>query len=227
MERQRIDDEHIVARYLAGQLDEAEAAAFEKHYENDRDVVREIERTLRMKEGLAVLNERGQLDALMRPRTAWKPALALAAGLAMVVVGVLLWVGQATVGPIAGTIAALGERNGQPLQVVSTYVLARTRGTPPTMAVALPKDGGALELRMIPSSRARSGDFRVTIAQLDAADAAAPLGETRAGQSSEDGFVTAYLDSSKLARGRYRVELLPERPETAGAPADRFILELH
>src|SRR4029453_3357903 len=65
MERQRIDDEHIVARYLAGQLDEAEAAAFEKHYENDRDVVREIERTLRMKEGLAVLNERGELDALM------------------------------------------------------------------------------------------------------------------------------------------------------------------
>jgi hypothetical protein len=226
MERQRIDDEHIVARYLAGQLDDPEVAAFEKHYADHPDVVREIERTLRLKEGLAVLKERGELDALLRPRPAWKPALALAAGLAMLVVGVLLWVGQATVGPIAGTIAALGERNGQPLQVVSTYVLARTRGAAPTIAVALPKDGGALELRMIPSSRAKSSDFRVTIAQLDAADAAAPLAETRASQSSEDGFVTAYLDSSRLSRGRYRIELAPERPEPLGAPADRFILEL-
>jgi hypothetical protein len=227
MDRHSIDENQTVARYLAGQLNSAETAAFEKYYAQHPEVVRDIEHTLRLKEGLAILSERGELDALLKQRRpVWQPALALAAGLAVLVVGVLLWVSQAAVGPIGATIAALGERDGQPLRVASTYVLARTRGPTTDMTIELPREGGALELRMIPSSRPTNGAFRVTLAQLDAANATAPLGTVSATVSSDDGFVTAYLDSGKLGRGRYVVELLPERPESPGTPADRFILDV-
>jgi hypothetical protein len=227
MERQRIDDEHIVARYLAGQLTDGDAAEFEAHYAQDPAVVRDIERTLRLKEGLAILSERGELDSLLRARRPmWQPALALAAGLAVLVVGVLLWVGGTTVRPIGSTLTALAKHEGSPLRVASTYVLARTRGASADVPVTLPKDPAAIELRMIPSARPKSGGFHIVLSQLDAANATAPLGDTNAVASSDDGFVTAYLDSTKLVRGRYVIELQPEHPDAPGSPADRFILDL-
>lgn len=228
MERQRIEDEHIVARYLAGQLTEPEAAEFEAHYAQDPAVVRDLERTLRLKEGLAILSERGELEALLRAprRPAWQPALALAAGLAVLVLGVLLWIGGSTVRPIGSTLTALAKHEGAPLHVASTYVLARTRGASSDVQVTLPEDASAIELRMIPSARPKSGGFHIVLSQLDAADATAPLGDTTAVASSDDGFVTAYIDSTKLVRGRYLIELQPEHAEAPGSPADRFILDV-
>jgi hypothetical protein len=227
MERQRIDDEHIVARYLAGQLSEADATEFEAHYAQDPAVVRDIERTLRLKEGLAILSERGQLDALLRTRRPmWQPALALAAGLAVLVVGVLLWAGGTTLRPIGSTLTALAKHEGSPLRVANTYVLARTRSASTDIPIALPRDASAIELRMIPSARPKSGGFRIVLSQIDAANATAPLGDTNAVASSDDGFVTVYLDSTKLVRGRYVIELQPEHPEGPGTPADRFILDV-
>lgn len=228
MERQRIDDEHIVARYLAGQLTDAEATEFEAHYAQDPAVVRDIERTLRLKEGLAILSERGELNSLLRARRpVWQPALALAAALAVLVVGVLLWAGGTTLRPIAGTLTALAKHEGSALRVANTYVLARTRGASTDIPVALPKDPAAIELRMIPSTRPKSGGFHIVLSQLDAANATAPLGDTTAVASSDDGFVTAYLDSTKLTRGRYVIELQPEHPDAPGSPADRFILDVN
>src|ERR1041384_4593660 len=179
MERQRIDDEHIVARYLAGQLTDGDAAEFEAHYAQDPAVVRDIERTLRLKEGLAILSERGELDSLLRARRPmWQPALALAAGLAVLVVGVLLWVGGTTVSPIGSTLMALAKHEGSPLRVANTYVLARTRGASSDVRVTLPKEAAAIELRMIPSARPKSGGFHIVLSQLDAANVTAPLGDT-------------------------------------------------
>ena len=90
MDRHTIDQQHIIARYLAGQLSTAESAAFEAHYTSHPEVVREIERTLRLKEGLAVLRDRGELDALLQQRNYWRPAMGLAAGIAVLVIGVWL-----------------------------------------------------------------------------------------------------------------------------------------
>ncbi len=50
MDRKQIDDEHIVARYLADQLTPAEAEAFEAYYTQHPRMVREIEYALRLKE---------------------------------------------------------------------------------------------------------------------------------------------------------------------------------
>src|SRR4051812_47740139 len=112
MERQRIDDEHLIARYLAGQLTARDAEDFEAHYAQDPDTVREIERVLRLKEGLAILRERGELDELLRARPAyqrWQPALGLAAGLLVVIVGLWFWVGRTTASPIGATLADISS----------------------------------------------------------------------------------------------------------------------
>jgi hypothetical protein len=225
MDRHTIDQQHIIARYLAGQLDAAESAAFEAHYAQDPEIVREIERTLRLKEGLAVLEESGELDALLHRRSYWRPAMGLAAGIAALVVGVWLWIGQMTVAPIVATVAALTDTQGKPLHVAHTYVLVRTRGPAPVIEIPLPQQRSAIELQMCPSSAPEGGRFRVVLEQLDAADAVAPVAETRATTNPADGFVRAYLDSARLSRGRYAIELQPEGA-AAGTPADRFVVEV-
>src|SRR6476659_833752 len=120
MDRHTIDQQHIIARYLAGQLTDAESAAFEAHYTEHPEVVRDIEHTLRLKEGLAVLRDRGELDGLLYRRNYWRPAMGLAAGIAVLVVGVWLWIGQTTVAPIVATVAMLVDPQGKPLHVAST-----------------------------------------------------------------------------------------------------------
>ena len=226
MERRTIEDQHIVARYLAGQLDPADSTAFEAHFAQDPDTVRDIERTLRFKEGLAVLEERGELDALVRKRHYWQPGLGLAAGIAVLIVGAWLWLGQTTVAPIVGTMASLTDTHGEPLHVASAHMLVRTRGPGGITEIPLPAERSAIELQMIPSLRTDEQRFRVVLGQLDAANVVAPIAEARAIASSADGFVTAWLDSGKLSRGRYVIELVPQRGVAPGTPADRFILEL-
>jgi hypothetical protein len=226
MDRHIIDNQHLIERYLAGQLDAAQSAEFEAYYARHPEVVRDIERLLRLKEGLAVLEERGELDAIVRRRDYWRPALGLAAGIAVLVVGVWLWIGHTTIAPVVSTIAALTDQSGEPLHVASTHMLVKIRGPAVVVGIQLPTKRSAIELQMIPSSRPDSGGFRVLLGQLDAADAIAPLGETRALANSADGFVTAYLDSAQLSRGRYAIELQPERPAEPGAPSDRFVIEV-
>lgn len=224
MDRQTIDREHIVARYLAGQLDAAESAAFEAHYAENPDTVRDMERMLRLKEGLAVLRDRGELNALLHRRDYWRPLAALAAALGALAVGVWLWSGHTGVSPIAGTIAALHDDSGRPLHVATTQVLVRMRGAASEVRIPLPAERGAIELRMIPS--ARTGNFHVRLERLTDGNTATPIAETRATASSDDGFVTAYLDSAQVTRGRYLVELVPGRNAPPGAPTDRFVVEL-
>lgn len=227
MDRQTLENQHLVARYVAGQLDEAESAAFEAHYAQDADTVHDIERMLRFKEGLAVLQDRGELDALVRGRNYWRPGLGIAAGIAALAIGAWVWMGQAhTVSPIVSTIAALNEGHAQPLRVASTHMLVRTRSMSSVIRVPLPAEPSAIELRIFPSSRPANGDFRVLLGQLDAANAVAPVAETRAVASTADGFVTAWLDSAKLSRGRYAIDLVPAAGAAPEEPLDRFIIDV-
>jgi hypothetical protein len=230
MDRHRIEDEHIVERYLAGQLNVREAEEFEAHYANDPDTVRQIERVLRLKEGLAVLRERGELDALLRERSYaayWKPALALAAGIAVLMVGVWLWIGYSTMSPIAATLAELTDSQGQQLHTASTHVLVKMRGPAAILDIPLPAERSAIELRMIPSARPSNGAFRVQLAKIDPQqnNRVVPVGETRAHAGAEDGVVVAYLDSAKLSPGEIQVQLSPT--ESGAGSTDVFVVRLH
>jgi hypothetical protein len=62
MDRNYIDEQHVIARYLADQLTEPERDAFESYMDQDPDVIRDMEATARFKVALAILRERGLLD---------------------------------------------------------------------------------------------------------------------------------------------------------------------
>src|SRR5690349_11516867 len=114
MDRKQIEDEHIIARYLADQLSPAEAEAFEAYYTQHPSMVREIEYTLRLKEGLATLRDRQQLDGLLKARRwRWALPLSIAAAMAGAALGTWTWYGSTSAAPIAaGSLEALME-NGQ------------------------------------------------------------------------------------------------------------------
>jgi hypothetical protein len=228
MERQRIDDEHLIARYLAGQLDARDAEEFEAHYAQDPETVREIERVLRMKEGLAILRERGELEELLRERPVyqrWQPALGLAAGLLVVIVGLWFWVGHTTSSPIGATIADISANPAHLLPTASSHVLVKMRGPAATLEIPLPAQRSAIELRMIPSARPNNGKFRVDLYKIDPTDKRAiPVGETHTQASAEDGVVSAFLDSAQLNPGHIMVELSPEG--SGPGNADVFLIQL-
>src|SRR5688572_30590247 len=68
MDRQFIDDHHVVARYLADQLSESERAEFEACFLEHPEIVKEMETVARMKVGLMQLQASGELDRLTREK---------------------------------------------------------------------------------------------------------------------------------------------------------------
>ena len=78
MDTNHIADRQVIERYLAGQLSDAEADAFERDLEAHPALARDVEQVARMKTGFAVLQRRGELAKLLaqpvaprQRRTAW------------------------------------------------------------------------------------------------------------------------------------------------------------
>ena len=226
MERLRIDKEHIVARYLADQLDAADREAFETHYTDNPEMVREIERTLRLKEGLAVLQERGELDSLMRTRRRWNLPLALAAAALLAAAGIWLWMAPHTPAPLAGELIALADSSGHAPEVRATYLLARARGASPALEIPLPSQRSAIELRMIPSARGTITGHEVALSRLEPEKPPVRVGRIHGLKTGDDGLVKAYLDTGPLRPGRYLIELSPEQPDISDRFTDRFVIDL-
>ncbi|MBX5462393.1 MAG: hypothetical protein IRZ28_15045 [Steroidobacteraceae bacterium] len=225
MDRQRIENEHIVARYLAGALNDADAAAFEDYYLRHPEVVDDIEATLRLREGLAVLQERGELDRLMRAPSRWVLSAAIAAALAVLAFGGWLWANRTTAPPVlASAVWDLTSETGGPPAVASTHILARMRGAGP-VELPLPKRG-ALELRMMPSTRAPEASFRVQLARLGEGNERTDLGQAQALPDPQDGLLTAYVDAARLQAGRYEIELILEASDEDSTATDRFVIDL-
>jgi len=124
------------------------------------------------------------------------------------------------------SLEQLAESDGHGVSVASTLVLARTRGPAPVVEVALPTERGAIELRMLASLRATNERYRVTVQRLDSAKETRLVGSASGLPASDDGFVTAYLDTGPLQPGSYAIELVPERSNSPGAPSDRFVISL-
>ena len=100
-----IDDPTRASRYLADQLTDAECAEYEARFVEDPDAVAELEATARLKIGLQRLRSNGELSELIAGTAAPQPnrtwMLAMAAGIAAVVIGVSLWFPRT--GPIVGS----------------------------------------------------------------------------------------------------------------------------
>ncbi len=226
MDRKQIEAEHIVARYLADQLTPAEAEAFEAYYTGHPGMVREIEYALRLKEGLATLRDRQQLDALMRARRwRWALPLSIAAAVAMALIGAWAWFGSPATVPVASRLEELVAESKLPIPLGGKYLLVRMRGADAAPQIPIPAARSALELQMLPTAGAAGAPYSVSLVRLGTSGDSDLVGEADELSPGADGLVTAWVDSARLAPGRYAVELIPQRADAA-TPADRFVIEL-
>jgi hypothetical protein len=226
MDHNQIEDEHIVARYLADQLTPAEADAFESYYTRHPSMVREIEYALRLKEGLATLRDHQQLDGLMRASSRrWAVPLSIAAATAIAIVGAWTWHGSAQKVPVASSVEGLLPGASSPLPLAGKYLLVRVRGADGTLQIPLPPERSAVELQMLPTAGASGAPYRVDLLQLEDSKNLRRIGELEKLSPGPDGLVTAVLDSAHLRAGRYALELTSMRPDGA-MPPDRFVIEL-
>jgi hypothetical protein len=227
MDRRQIDSEHIVARYLADQLSPPEAEAFEAYYTQHPGIVREIEYALRLKEGLATLRDRQELDALIHaPRaTRWGTTLSVAAVLIAALIGGWTWLGSRSPPPsLAPTLDELVAESKQAMPLGGKYLLVRTRGAAAALQIPIPAQRSALELQMLPSAGAEGAPYTLSLSRLEDGKTT-PIDEATGLTVGPDGLVTTWVDSGALKPGHHTLSLNPAASGTA-MPADRFVIEL-
>lgn len=219
-------------RYLAGLASDSEAELIEQQVARQPELIREFESRLRLREGLAVLRDRGELKPLLRARAAaMRIAVSIAASLLLLSLGVWLVYLITHSRPavlLAHSLDELeqGRTRASALPLGERYVLARARGGDDVVVVVLPPAAAALELAAVPSFSPPAGRFDVSLlaekdgAFVKIADAArVPL--------DTSGYAAVFIDSGALTPGTYEL-LVRSSDAKSGSDLgeDRFILRL-
>jgi hypothetical protein len=216
-------DPLVLNRYLADQLSDVEREEFERRMVESPDVLQEVEAVARLKVGLFTLRRSGDLDAVIaaqrrRPQANW---YALAATIAAVAIGIVIWRGESpSVSPVlASTLAGLVDDGGLALPLVGRHAVLSTRADGDYDAIIeAPRTAGALELRVLPDTTAGGADarYRVRLTRVLEDGSPEPVAEVGALPAQEDGFVTLYASSEQLTPGRYRLSIANEAAGAAG-----------
>jgi hypothetical protein len=193
-------DADEIRDYVVGRLSERERLVFQDRVARDPTLARELEHSLRLREGLRqlkgqgyfVLHDGGRLATARLAR--WLP-LAAAAVVAAVCVGAW-WELRAP----ASVLTASGE--GSP-SAQWTFVSTRGDDVP---RLELPA-GGLIEFRIAPETAA-AGTYRVTLTRAQA-PAANTLGSIE-GRIGADHYVHAYTSAAQLRPGDYRLQIVTE-----------------
>jgi hypothetical protein len=213
--------------YIVGRLSNDESHAFEDRLVNDPALVRDLEQSLRLREGLQRLREQSYFrKAASRSMSfrIWLPALVAAAGAGVALfLGVYrgTWVHRST-GPSPVLMASLEARVAgvEPLIAAHfTFVSVRGSSTPD---LDLPS-AGLIEFRAAPVSRVGVPRYRVTLLRRNQENAL-ELGTVAGVALSTDGYVHGYADATRLEPGSYVLRIEPD----AGVPgpADSFPFNL-
>lgn len=175
MDANLISDRQVIERYLAGQLTDAEADAFERELEAHPELAREVEQIARMKTGFAVLERRGELAKLLaQPAAPPKRRLAWVATAATVVlaVGILVFRQGEAPAPatlLASSLHALSSHSDSPIPLRASKLLARARGTGFDAELASTgKSPGAADLELVTGGAAGT-HYAVDLLAVDSA----------------------------------------------------------
>ncbi|HMN44562.1 MAG TPA: hypothetical protein PKE27_08320 [Povalibacter sp.] len=230
MNRQYIDDHHLVARYLADQLPDTEREAFEAYYLEHPEIVQEMEAAARFKVGLAQLRESGELESLLKP-TPWfrqKQYQALAAGLAVIAVGLFVFFGRGPASQPALVASATGlvDRLRDPLPVVATAPIMRMRSTAADAELRLSAADQVFALRVLPEVEATPPRYRITLSSIGTDESLRGVGEIGALVPDAEGFVPVYVNSTKLAPGRYQLTLSGDTGTSAANDSSTFLIRV-
>jgi hypothetical protein len=192
-------DADEIRDYLVGRLSERERLVFQDRVARDPTLARELEHSLRLREGLRQLKGQGYFvmrDSERRSGAAvrlarWLP-LAAAALVAVVCVGAW-WELKAP----ESMLTASGE--GSP-SAQWTFISTRGDEVP---RLELPA-GGLIEFRIAPETAA-AGTYRVTLMRRQA-PAVSSLG-TIEGRIGSDHYLHAYTSAARLSPGDYRLRI--------------------
>jgi hypothetical protein len=210
-----------VQNYLGERLSEAERDAFEEQLVTDPGLVRELETTLRLREGLAMLRDRKQL-VTRRPRRVRIATVAAACG--GILLASMLYIGlrSAQLAPpvMAASLNALESAAKVPLAVAKRYVFTTARAASPPPIFDLPT-GGALELQALTSSTDPASSFHLRLERRENQKTLV-VGSLKRLVPDADGFVAAYVDASALRPGDYLLVVEPEAENTLGAEQFAF-----
>jgi hypothetical protein len=221
-------DYQTMQDYIVGRLSNDESHAFEDRLVNDPGLVRELEESIRLREGLQRLREQSYFrKAASRSMSfrIWLPALVAAAGAGVAVfLGVYrgTWVHRST-GPSPVLMASLESRVAgvEPLIAAHfTFISVRGSSTPD---LDLPS-AGLIEFRAAPMSRAGVPRYRLTLLRQNQGNALEPLGTVAGVALSTDGYVHGYADAARLESGSYVLRI--ERDAGVPGPADSFTFRL-
>jgi len=209
--------------FIVGRLSSDERRAFENRLVREPQLARELEQSLRMREGLQQLRTRGYFrkDAARgRSSRIWVPALAAAAcaGFAL-----FLWQSRiAAPAPILVPSLEWSAAAGVAPLVGAHFTFVAVRGGP-APDLELPS-AGLIEIRATPSSRA-AASYRVALAREAEGGPAQPVAELRDLVLGADGYLHCFAVAARLVAGSYvlRIEADTNTPGTT----DAFPFKLH
>lgn len=225
MDAKLISDRQVIERYLAGQLSDAEADAFERDLEAHPELAREVEQIARMKTGFAVLERRGELAKLLaqpvaRPkrRVAWMAAAATV----VLALGILVFRQAETPVPaalLASSLRALSARSDSPIPLLASVSLARARGMgADAQLTSTGKSPGAAELELA-TGAATGTHYSIELLAADSAGARA-VAKVPDVATDAAGAVHLFVSLSALPPGLYLLRL---SPADAGPPIEYSI----
>jgi hypothetical protein len=196
--------------FIVGRLSDDERRAFEDRLVRDPGLVRELERSLRMREGLQQLRTQGYFrKAASRGRSLriWVPTLVAAAGAGLAVF--LWWLSHVT-GPSPILMPALDSRataSVTPLVAARFTFVSVRGGSAPDLDLP---SAGLIEIRAAPSMQQTVRRYRVTLIHQEERGFSEPIADVAGLARSTDGYVHCYADASRLTRGSYILRIQPD-----------------
>ena len=222
--KQYIDDHQLVERYLADQLSDAEREQFESYYVEHPEILSDLQAAAGIKLGAALLRKSGELMKLTsQPRSArWRPSLALAASLALIL-GAGYFLRGGSPEPTIMTASLSGFAT--PLSEAATYQVQRTRSDVDAI-VPLPSSPKAIKLRVRPVFDPQPAAYRIELAAVAEDESLTPVASLNALRLDGDGFITLYVNSAFLKPGNYQLNVANGVDVAGSATANEFLLEV-
>jgi hypothetical protein len=214
MDSKLIEDQHLVARYLADQLSDTEREAFEAYCLEHPELFREIEMAARIKGGFARLEKSGELGAVLEKPGFGSFVMRHAASLAAIGVGVALLLGAVyslRVPAMGASVAEVSGRFRDVLPLAAEYAIERKRDSGAVdRHIELPAHPSVIHLRVLPDVEDRKR-YRATLIQ-EMPQGTRDVESIRGLAPDGDGYVSFFVNSRFLTAGPYLLNVAPDEP---------------